>query len=1384
MGTNMGTHFFKVILLTAYLLSFILGNSLSALADCALVLTSPEDGAVFTVTNEVDLTGYVKAHVEAGDTGSITVLHNDVDITPPGWSGTFTTLMNLFEHGSLPLTLVTGENRIEVTGTIDPPNSCSTNDEITVYYEPNAETGPDDELGGSPEPGDGPCKSQNYGGDPINIATGNVTTRVTDFTSTVPGYHPALQLKFERFYNSQSEFSGSLGRGWTHTYELDVILAEAGGLVGVRRASGQVLYFKDNGDNTFTPPKGAHNQLILSGGQYLFKTIEDITYTFNGEGNLLFIKDIHDNQLTMQYQSVDFPEQLTGVEDDFGRTLQFEYNYNTGLLNKMTDPASREYIYAEDAAGVGNLYQVTYPTDTDPEIITYQYGDSADPYNLTAIIDENGHTYTYSYDAEDRAYISYGQDNDELIEVDFSGNDTIVLTNSLGDITHYTRSTQDDIGYITAITAPENNGGHCSTCGEIGTFSYSGDYLERTVTDARGTSTRFTYDTRGNLLTMLEAENTPVQRLVEYVPDPVFNKPVQIVRQSVDTLTENRTINIIYDATTGLMQSMAVHGYVNGQLETRTTIFPLYTNRGQLREINGPRSDVNDNTTFEYYPDNDADIFNRGMFFQVTNGLNHVTEFSDYNQFGQAETIKDANNVVTTLAYDPRGRLLSITVNGKITEYDYDKVGNLKTITPPDSKGITGFVYTNNDRLQDIQDQLGNYLRFSYDTEGNQTSEKRYTYNHLLQQYLNYEYTPFNYLNRIVNPDLTFTLLEPDENGNVAAVTDPVDYRTDFDYDELNRLKKRTQPGTVVTDLTYDSHDNPDLITDPVNVGTDYDYSDFGEAGTRDSKDSGVTSFYYDPAGNLITIVDANQTSVHYGHDALNRLDSITYTPPDAGREISFVYDDPAVAYSKGRLTSYTDSSGTNSYQYDLLGRVTQESRTIDSIAYTTSYGYNDRNNLAILTYPTGTQITFQRYDNERLSGILINSQPLTQNVSYRPFGPEEDFTFGANLFTVDRTFLDNTFQVKSITTPTLDYQYLYYADARVKSITGIPVPEFNTGRTEYVTKPTSNQLDYITPSDSPVRDYILDDNGNITSDGVYTYYYNQPNQLIEVKEGATVIGQYSYDPFGRRVSKTVPGTSTITHFHYDRQHRLIAETDGTGAPLRDYVYQNNHLVAVKLHTAPVGIYYVINDHLGTPQQIVDTGGTVVWKAAFLPFGKAQVLIDTISSNIRFPGQYFDAETGLHYNHYRFYDPATGRYLTPDPVGLVGGINLYGYVLNDPVNYIDPMGLNPLAGALTGTAIGGPVGGVIGLGLGLYGGQQLWDWMMNEGEGEECEVPTTPPDGLVENPHRPGSWGEIGSDGKFKEKWRRDKGRPEIKSPHGSTDHIHVGDKWYPIKKK
>ncbi|WP_376711930.1 RHS repeat domain-containing protein [Shewanella profunda] len=123
--------------------------------------------------------------------------------------------------------------------------------------------------------------------------------------------------------------------------------------------------------------------------------------------------------------------------------------------------------------------------------------------------------------------------------------------------------------------------------------------------------------------------------------------------------------------------------------------------------------------------------------------------------------------------------------------------------------------------------------------------------------------------------------------------------------------------------------------------------------------------------------------------------------------------------------------------------------------------------------------------------------------------------------------------------------------------------------------------------------------------------------------------------------------------------------------------------------------YHVHVDHLGTPKALTDASGQVVWKASYSPFGKASVTTQGPAFNLRFPGQYYDAETGLHYNWRRYYDPATGRYITSDPIGLAGGINTYAYVENNPYSLFDLTGECPwCAGAIYG-GLSGAVGGYI-----------------------------------------------------------------------------------------
>ena len=113
----------------------------------------------------------------------------------------------------------------------------------------------------------------------------------------------------------------------------------------------------------------------------------------------------------------------------------------------------------------------------------------------------------------------------------------------------------------------------------------------------------------------------------------------------------------------------------------------------------------------------------------------------------------------------------------------------------------------------------------------------------------------------------------------------------------------------------------------------------------------------------------------------------------------------------------------------------------------------------------------------------------------------------------------------------------------------------------------------------------------------------------------------------------------------------------------------------VVANTSSPKVYYYLNNYLGSPQIMTNENGVVVWEAIYKPFGEADVHpYSSAVNNFRFPGQYYDQEIGLHYNYHRYYNPKIGRYLTPDPIGLQGGINMYAYCMNDPVNMIGPSG--------------------------------------------------------------------------------------------------------------
>ena len=205
------------------------------------------------------------------------------------------------------------------------------------------------------------------------------------------------------------------------------------------------------------------------------------------------------------------------------------------------------------------------------------------------------------------------------------------------------------------------------------------------------------------------------------------------------------------------------------------------------------------------------------------------------------------------------------------------------------------------------------------------------------------------------------------------------------------------------------------------------------------------------------------------------------------------------------------------------------------------------------------------------------------------------------------------------------------------------------------------------------------DATGNPVQLGNKRYEYNSEGRPVRLYVGGKLTATYRYSTAGERVSKTLhTGPKPRTTFYLYERHQLIAEADEQGQVTREYLYVGTHPVAMLESTTT---YWIHTDHLGTPLSVTDTARRTVWNADYEPFGTATINDDPdndsrrLTLNLRFPGQYADAESGTYYNIMRDYDPQAGRYLTPDPLGLYDGTNQYAYVHGNPISRSDSLGL-------------------------------------------------------------------------------------------------------------
>ncbi|MDX1915005.1 MAG: RHS repeat-associated core domain-containing protein [Methylophilus sp.] len=345
----------------------------------------------------------------------------------------------------------------------------------------------------------------------------------------------------------------------------------------------------------------------------------------------------------------------------------------------------------------------------------------------------------------------------------------------------------------------------------------------------------------------------------------------------------------------------------------------------------------------------------------------------------------------------------------------------------------------------------------------------------------------------------------------------------------------------------------------------------------------------------------------------------------------------------------------------------------------------------------------------------------------------------------------DENHNIRTITTPLGTTTYGYDDLNRLNSEAGtVNTQSFSYDANANRTGSTSPLDGSKTYTYTPNTDRLATINGQaITMDAMgntltargYTYTWNQAGQLKEVKLGtggsAVLLATYTYDYKGLRVLKTTTaaapqGAGTI-EYSYDESDHLLTEIRLPNDNLYTYVWRDDIPVAVIIHTAAQQlanptqaisnadqIIYLEVDHLNTPRIGRDQTGKKVWEWQSDAFGSTLANTDPDNNgnkviiNLRFPGQQFDPESGLHYNHHRYYDPQLGRYTNSDPSGLQGGLNSFAYVKGNPLKFTDPLGLDATMGwgsrlGAAGAAAASdgpiPIGDIIGAGIiakGIY----------------------------------------------------------------------------------
>lgn len=1153
------------------------------------------------------------------------------------------------------------------------------------------------------------CEQCPKAGNPVNIGTGNKYQVEEDYAGG-----GATPLRFIRYYNNQLWTGSSipspewkrsrLGINWRGHYDRYIRFSNSVAIptVYAYRHDGRTLHFRQFGggfkadddieDRVLPLTNGAG---VITGWRYIIASTQEVE-TYDAAGQLLSIRTRGGLTQTMAYSN----GRLASVADDFGATLSFTYDANDALQS-VTDPSGHTYSYTYDY--VGNVESVTYP---DGSSRTYIYGHIAGEdantggafraFAMTGIRDESANRFaTFKYNSSEYAISTEHAGGVETYLLDYPLVTSTSVTDPLGQLRVYEFAMIHNMPRVVGVTETCNTPG-CTDPVSSTSYDVNGNVSSRS--DFKGNVTTYSYDLGRNLETSrTEAYGTPRARTVTTQWHASYRLPAQIDEPGKrTTFTRDAAGNVL----------------TRTELDTATsasrTWTYTYNSYGQVLTANGPRTDVSDVTTYTYY--NCTIGYHCGQVHTVTNAAGHVTTYNTYNAHGQPLTMTDPNGVVTTLTYDLRQRVTSRTVGTEVTTFEYWPTGLLKKATLPDASYLS-YTYDAAHRLTEIADAEGNHIVYTLDNMGNRTQEDVLDPSSALTQTRSRVFDTLNRLQQEIGAAGTAnvtTTFGYDNNGNQTSIAAPLGRDATQDYDELNRLTGITDPLSGATQYGYNALDQLISVTDPRSKVTSYAYNALGDLTQQVSPDAGTTTNTYDSGGNLLTSTDARSKTATYSYDALNRVTGLSYTD----QAITYTYD--SGSNQKGRLTQVTDNSGSTSWTYDPQGRVLSKQQSM-GITKSVGYGYDSSGRLQTLTLPSSNTVTYGYTDGKVTSLTLNGSTTILSNVLYQPFGPSRGWTWGNSTLAIReydtdglitdidsaglKTYeYDDAFRITDIndaSNTALSQSYGYDLLDRLTTATGTGLNQSWTydangnrltqgggSASTYTVSSSSNRLTGVSGSLS--RGYTYDNAGNTTNDGSATFVYNDAGRMVSATKAGTTT-TYAINALGQRVKKTTGGTSR--YFVYDEAGHLLGEYNNSGVLIQETIWLGDTPVAtIRPNGGGVSLFYVHADHLNAPRRVTrSSDNVVVWRWDADPFGTTAANEDpdgdsgVFAYGLRFPGQYRDQETGLDYNYFRDYDPATGRYVQSDPIGLRGGLNTYAYAANSPTTLVDALGLDPHA---------------------------------------------------------------------------------------------------------